>query len=150
MIEQLAPPLADLYEQDETAWLDAMARLVAERRWEEVDAENLSEFLTDMARRDRREAKSRLTILLAHLLKWQYQPAKRTGSWKATILVQHREVTADAESGVIRNHIEEVLAAAYADAKKEAAAETGLRITELPTDSPYSLDQLLSDDFFTE
>ena len=54
----------DLYTRDETAWLDVMARLIAERRFGELDYEHLHEFLTDMARRDRREVLSRLTTLL--------------------------------------------------------------------------------------
>src|SRR5208337_499667 len=53
----------DLYTRDETAWLDVMARLIAERRFGELDYEHLHEFLTDMARRDRREVLSRLTAL---------------------------------------------------------------------------------------
>ena len=55
-----SPSLHDLYERDETAWLDAMARLAAERRHEEFDFEHLSEFLADMASRDRREVFNRL------------------------------------------------------------------------------------------
>src|SRR5208337_4270228 len=57
-------PNGDLYTRDETAWLDVMARLIAERRFGELDYEHLHEFLTDMARRDRREVLSRLTALL--------------------------------------------------------------------------------------
>ncbi|MGZ3390191.1 MAG: DUF29 family protein, partial [Isosphaeraceae bacterium] len=64
----------DLYNKDETAWLDVMARLIAERRFGELDYEHLHEFLTDMARRDRREVLSRLKRLLLHLLKWEHQP----------------------------------------------------------------------------
>ena len=37
--------LAALYEKDETAWLEVMAQLVAERRFEKLDHENLSEYL---------------------------------------------------------------------------------------------------------
>jgi hypothetical protein len=62
--------LADLYESDETAWLEAMAELAAQRRAAEMDYEHLAEFLTDMARRDRREVRSRLVVLITHLLKW--------------------------------------------------------------------------------
>ena len=40
-----------------------MARLIAERRFGELDYEHLHEFLTDMARRDRREVLSRLKTL---------------------------------------------------------------------------------------
>jgi hypothetical protein len=65
--------LSTLFEQDETAWLEIMADLVSKKRFKEIDHRNLSEYLTDMAIRDRREVKSRLVMLLSHLLKWQFQ-----------------------------------------------------------------------------
>ena len=62
-------PLSVLFEKDETAWLEAMARLAADGRHAEMDHANLSEYLTDMAKRDRREVSSRL-VSYHHLLKW--------------------------------------------------------------------------------
>src|SRR5262245_40195193 len=91
MSEPVTVPLSELYELDETAWLEQMSKLAAERRFNKMDHEHLSEYLSDMAIRDRREVKSRLTTLLAHLLKWEFQPKKRTNSWRGTILVQQRD-----------------------------------------------------------
>lgn len=65
-----------LYETDETAWLEQMSKLISERRYGELDYEHLSEYLLDMAKRDRREVLHRLTTLLAHLVKWGHQPAR--------------------------------------------------------------------------
>ncbi len=65
-----ADSLAALYAEDETAWLEAMAALVHRRDLAGLDLDNLGEYLTDMARRDRREVKSRLVVLLTHLLRW--------------------------------------------------------------------------------
>src|SRR3954470_9132237 len=110
-------PLGQLYEQDETAWLEAMADLVGRGRLDELDTAHLSEYLTDMAIRDRREVYSRLVVLLAHLLKWDHQPDKRTGSWRATIRHQRLELRMLLESRTLRNHAETVLAKAYADAR---------------------------------
>ena len=62
-------PLSALYESDETAWLELMASHAEAGRYEELDLPNLSEFLSSMAKRDRREVLSRLVVLLAHLLK---------------------------------------------------------------------------------
>jgi hypothetical protein len=69
MIQRRAEPLSALYAEDETAWLEAMAELTAQGRLEELDVPNLAEYLTDMARRDRREVKRRLAVLLARVLK---------------------------------------------------------------------------------
>src|SRR5947208_1378077 len=96
--------LAALYAEDETAWLEAMAALIRRRDLAALDLDNLSEYLTDMARRDRREVKSRLVALLSHLLKWQFQPEKRSRSWRTTVLNQRQELADLASRGVLRAH----------------------------------------------
>jgi hypothetical protein len=98
-----------------------------------------------MAKRDRREVYSRLVVLLTHLLKWQYQPDQRTGSWRGTILEQQRELRLLLESGTLRNHALASLAGAYADARKQAAAETDLARGTFPLESPWDLDGALAE-----
>ena len=90
MIQRIARPVtpAELYELDETAWLEETARLVAAGQWKAVDAAHLACFLSDIAKRDKREVLSRLTVLLAHMLKVEHQPRKKTKSWQATIAIQ--------------------------------------------------------------
>src|SRR5258708_264733 len=92
-------PLHALYERDETAWLEAMSALAAEGRYADMDYPNLSEYLADMAKRDRREVFSQLVVLLTPLLKWEYQPDHRSGSWQGTFLEQQRELRQLLESG---------------------------------------------------
>lgn len=145
MITTESSPLSVLYEQDETAWLEAMARLAAEGRYAVMDHANLTEYLADMARRDRREVTSRLVTLLLHLLKWEQQPDRRTGSWKATILEQRRALRELLESGTLHNHAVAVLGQTYADARKQAAAETALERDTFPSECPWDLDGLLTD-----
>src|SRR5438874_9247156 len=113
MAERLAPTPTALYLADETAWLEQIAQLVAEGRWHEIDRENLSEYLTDMAKRDRREVLSRLVILLTHLLKWDHQPDQRNGSWQATIDLQRLELSDLLESRTLLNRAQSILARAY-------------------------------------
>ena len=146
MIRTTTTPLANLYEADETAWLDAMAELVRLGRHDELDYAHLAEYLEDMARRDRKEVRSRLVVLLTHVLKWVHQPEKRTPSWRATIIEQRQELRDDAGRGVLRNHAESVLPDAYLDAVERAAAETGLPPETFPATCPYTPDQLLSSD----
>lgn len=143
MVVRTPLSLAALYETDETAWLEAMAQLAAEQRLEEMDHANLSEYLTDMARRDRREVYSRLVLLLTHLLKWQFQAEYRTGSWQVTIRTQRRDLGMLLESGTLRNHAEGALAKAYDEARKDAALETGLSIETFPDQCPWTVTDLL-------
>lgn len=137
--------LSVLYEQDETGWLEAMASLAAEGRHAEMDFPHLSEYLTDMARRDRREVFSRLVVLLSHLLKWEYQPERRSGSWRGTMREQRRELRQLLESGTLRRHAEAVLADAYAEARRQAADETELSPDRFPAQGTRTLDELLAE-----
>jgi hypothetical protein len=135
-----------LYERDETAWLEAMAGLIRLGRLDAVDYPNLAEYLADMARRDRREVESRLTLMITHALKWAHQSDRRSGSWKGTIVEQRQELEGLVSRSVLRNHAEAVLADAYHKAVEPAAAETGLPAETFPLTCPFSLDQLLSAD----
>ncbi len=138
-------PLHLLYERDETAWLEAMSALVSEGRFAEIDQLNLSEYLSDMAKRDRREVTSRLGVLIAHLLKWEHQSSRRLGSWRETIEVQRQELSELLESWTLRNHAAEVLGKAYGNGIRQAVAETGLDETVFPTECPLTLDEVLSE-----
>lgn len=139
-----AESLATLYETDETAWLEAMAALARRGDLAGLDLENLGEYLSDMALRDRRKVKSRLVVLLAHLLKWEFQPDKRTRSWRTTVLEQRQRLADLAGQGVLRAHAEAVLAEAYDEGVELAASQTALPAAAFPTDCPYTLDQLLT------
>src|SRR5947199_1552726 len=140
-----APDLSLLYESDETAWLEAMSALAASGRFAEMDYRHLSEYLADMAKRDRREVFSRLVVLLTHLFKWDHQPEHRSGSWKGTIREQRRELRQLLESGTLRNHAEAVLADAYVEARRQAADETELSLDMFPVENAWGLDELLAE-----
>ena len=144
MAVRMVETLPELYERDETAWLEAMAELARDGRAEELDLPHLAEYLTDMARRDRREVESRLVVLLAHLLKWAHEPGHRSRSWRATVIEQRQELNRLAGRGVLRSHAEEVLTEVYSEAVERAAAETGLSLERFPVECPYTLDQLLT------
>jgi hypothetical protein len=139
-------PLHLLFERDETAWLEIMSHLAAEGRYAEMDHANLSEYLLDMAKRDRREVFSRLVTLLVHVLTWEFQPDRRCGSWQGTILEQRSELRKLLESRTLHNHALAVLTEAYADARKRAAAETELPRGTFPVECRWNLESLLADE----
>ncbi len=114
-----------LFETDETAWLEIMSALAAEGRPEEMDLPNLSAYLADMAKRDRREVFSRLVVLLTHLLMSAHQPDRSGNSWRATIRAQRRELRQLIESGTLRNHAAAVLADAYVEARGRRPTRRG-------------------------
>jgi len=141
---QTETPLADLYLEDETAWLEAMAERIQVGALTELDYPHLQEYLTDMAIRDRREVLTRLVILMMHILKWVYQPEKRSGSWQNTIFEQQLELSGLVESGVLRNHAKATISDAYLKAVRGAKTQTGLPLSIFPAECAYSLEELLS------
>ena len=138
--------LSALYEQDETAWLEIMAEMLAHGQYAELDHKHLGEYLSDMATRDRREVTSRLVVLLSHLLKWQFQPAGQSASWRGTIREQRLQLQLLLESATLRKHAESVLADVYSKARKHAADETGAKLSRFPKECAWDIDELLTGD----
>ncbi|MCK7578328.1 MAG: DUF29 domain-containing protein [Chromatiales bacterium] len=137
-----------LYERDIHAWTQQTAELLRQGRFQEIDIDHLVEELESMGRRDRQELVSRLKILLAHLLKWQYQPAHRSSSWRGSILEQRlriRDLLLDCPS--LKPFLAEATTAAYSDGMKLASKETGLPLALFPKTLPYALDPVLDDDW---
>lgn len=142
---------SNLYERDIHAWTQQTAALLKQGRFQEIDVEHLIEELDSMGRRDRRELVSRLKILLAHLLKWQYQAPHRNSSWRGSILEQRlriRDLLQDCPS--LQPFMAEAVAAAYPDGAELASKETGLLHALFPKQAPYSLSGLLDDDWFPD
>ncbi|MFT3881740.1 MAG: DUF29 domain-containing protein [Gemmatales bacterium] len=142
MIKQTQPTLAQLFEQDETAWLEAMAELVRLEQFDQLDYPHLQEYLDDMARRDKREVESRLAVLLSHQLKWDYQQEKRSPSWQTTIEAQRQELILLLENASLRNHADLKLQKSYQAAVRLAMAETSLAEEAFPANCPYTLEGL--------
>jgi hypothetical protein len=151
MIAKPKESLADLYEADETAWLDATAELIRGERFADLDYGHLAECLEDMAKRDRREVRSELRTLIAQILGWDYQKDLRTPSRRCTIITLCQDLEENLlTSATLRKHAGAILAECYAKAKELAAAETGLDEKLFPAECPWTLEQLLSADGFGE
>ena len=86
------PGNAPSYEGDFVAWLEDQAQRARRGETESLDLENIAEELEGMARSDRREIRNRLTVLLLHLLKHEFQPRRRSRGWRATISEQRQRV----------------------------------------------------------
>lgn len=129
-----------MYNQDFYAWAMTNANLLREGRWTEIDAIHLVEELEAMGRSEKREFRNRLAILLAHMLKWRYQSAWRSKSWKYSIKEQQRKVAEVLEdSPSLQAMLDSLLESAYQDARLLAAKETGLDEETFPATCPYTL-----------
>ena len=141
---QAARPLPSLYETDFVAWCDEQAKLLRAGRFRAIDVENVAEELESMGDSQRNELANRLEVLLAHMLKTQFQPEKETNSWRATIAEQRRRIRRVLEqSPSLKHGLVSVVASAYRDAREAAAIETELPIETFPEQLPWSLAEIL-------
>ncbi|MDQ2695943.1 MAG: DUF29 domain-containing protein [Pseudomonadota bacterium] len=144
----------NLYDRDFYAWAMRNAELIRQGRFAEVDLNNVAEELESMGRSERHQLENRLAVLLAHLLKWRFQPERlqRHGkSWRATIKEQRLRVKKRlAASPSLRHGIEDSFAEAYRYAVLRVVKETPLEEAALPAQCPFTLEQTLDENFWPE
>ncbi len=137
------------YEQDFYKWAILNAKLLKESQWSKIDAENIAEELESMGKRDKRQLVNRLIVLLMHLLKWEFQQEKRSRSWKSSIIEQRRRIAQLLEdSPSLYNEINNKMNYIYNAAVEQAVSETGIELNTFPATCPYSIKQILEDDYY--
>ena len=151
-MQHVAAPIADVsgvaYEDDFVLWADHQARLLREGRLGELDIAHLVEEVEGVGNSHRDEIESRLTVLLAHLLKWKYQPGQRSGSWQGTIIEQRRRIARGTRRAPsLRAYPLDVFLDCYLSGRLDAAKETGMDFTIFPEVPPFTLDQALDASF---
>jgi len=144
-------PNRHLYETDYLKWIETTVERLQVQDYSNIDRENLIEEIEDMGRSERRNLKSNLIVVLTHLLKWQYQPQFRSGSWKGSI-VEHRRRIREAlkDSPSLKPYLEEVFAECYLDAVEQASAETELSVEIFPQLCPYTSAEVLDSNFLPD
>ena len=140
-----------LYEQDFYAWANEQAGLLRAGKLAQADIEHIAEEIESMGKTEKRELVSRLSVLLLHLLKWQFQPGRRGTSWQATIRLQRRDLTRHIrDNPSLKATLDEAISYAYGNAIIEAVGETGLLEGTFPTACPWSFEQMMAEDFWPE
>ncbi|MEB3189426.1 MAG: DUF29 domain-containing protein [Snowella sp.] len=148
MTQTFINPSQTLYESDYLAWLENTLEKLRTQQYEQVDWENLIEEIETMGRSEKNALESNLIIILLHLLKWQYQPQKRSGSWERSIIEHRRRVRrALQDSPSLKPYLVTILEESYAEAIKQAKAETELPLATFPKACPYVLAAILDDQF---
>jgi Domain of unknown function DUF29 len=144
---------SDLYEQDFYTWTQTTAALIRAGKWLDIDPESLAEEVESLGKSQQRELASRLDVLLMHLLKWRYQPERRqTGqSWRSTIRTQRRELRRLLmQNPGLTSLVDLTIADSYAEARLDAADETGLPLTTFPPVCPWTPAQIVDAAFLPE
>jgi hypothetical protein len=140
---------ADLYHKDFYAWIAGQADLLRQGRLQDIDSELLAEELEAMGRRERNELVSRLIMLIAHLLMWQYQPEHRSSIWRGSIVEQRVQVNREIRlSPSLKAFLGEAINEAYPDARHIACNETGIAASAFPEQCPYQGSEMLDESYW--
>jgi hypothetical protein len=139
------------YEEDFHGWAHQQAELIRTGQLAQLDLDHIAGELEDLGNSQRSELESRLTLILQHLLKWQYQPARRSRSWTNTVIEQRSRVRRLLRKNPSLNaKIDEVVAEAYEYARLRASAETDQVIETDPSGCPWTPGQILEEVFWPQ
>jgi hypothetical protein len=139
------------YEADFHAWSKDQAARLRDLRPNSIDWENIAEEIEGLGGSQRREIRSRLVVLLTHLLKWAYQPHQRSNSWRASIAGAREEILSElSESPSLKRYPGEVLLRQYAIARLDASGQTELPLETLPETCPFTIEQVLDPSFWPD
>ena len=148
--------LKELYDQDFFEWTARNARLLREGRLAEADIERIAEEIEDVGKRDQREVRNRLKVLLTHLLKWKTQPELRfldggRSGWLDTIREQRSQLESIFEqSPSLEQYGRESLSKIFCKAADDAVYETKLPRNHFPVECPFTFEQILDPAFLPE
>ncbi len=134
--------MSKTYDADFYTWAVTQADAARRRSANELDWDNVAEELDILGRAEARELKSRYVVLVAHLLKWIYQPERRGRSWANTIANQRDELADHlAHNPGLSSKEADEFAKAYQIARRDASTETDLDIDVFPKTPPFTMEQ---------
>jgi flagellar biosynthesis regulator FlaF len=148
MPPELQATQKSLYETDFVRWVESTVEQLRTQDYANVDWANLIEEIESMSKQERKSLRSNLKVILLHLLKWQYQPNRRSKSWRSS-LREHRDRIVDdlKDSPSLKPYLQEIFSECYDRARAQAADETDLPLDTFPADCPYTPEQAIDSDF---
>jgi hypothetical protein len=143
--------ISQAHADDWSAWLAAQARYLRQRNFNAVDVDALAGELESLSRSDQRALRSHLRKLLAHLLKWQLQPSKRTKSWKNSISTARDDIESlFEENPSFENRLLAEIGSEYGRARRDAARDMKTDAERLPAECPFTVDQIRDPEYLPE
>ena len=138
--------MSTTYDKDLTVWAKDTAQLLRERCWDAIDWEHLIEEVEDLGKSERSAIASQMERIMVHLLKWQYQPQRRSDSWLDSMNDGRSQIRRKLEdSPSLRSYPLQILEKEYTRARREAARQTHLEINLFPEFCPYLIEQVMGD-----
>jgi len=142
---------AQLYNVDFYGWTQQQANVLKAGDFANLDIDNLIDEIESMGKSEKRELESRLEVLLAHLLKWQFQPDFRGKSWQVTIKEQRERIVKHLrENPSLKGAFPEIFVEMYRYAILKAVKETGLDESTFPVQCLWTFNQAMDASFWPE
>lgn len=139
------------YEEDFYGWALSNVSLLKKGKYQEADMEHIIEELEEMGISNENQLINRFSILIAHLLKWQFQPDFRGRSWSGTIKEQRNKIERLLRKNPsLKSKISEALEEGFSDSKNVIEKETPIDLKLIPEECPYTFEQIINDEFYPE
>lgn len=133
---------------DFVSWASEQATLARRGAVNSLDLSNIAEELDAMVRAERRALASQLERLMAHLLKWRYQPERQSVSWRRSIRDSRRQIARLlVDSPSLEGEIPRLISAEWGPAVRWASDETRIKRNAFPDACPWTPGELLDADF---
>ncbi len=146
--------VSTLYDADFSLWIQHTVEALKQQDFDRVDWDNLIEEVESMGRSEKRELKSRLLVILEHLLKlmfWESEKPQNARGWCNTVIEQRNQVDLILEdSPSLKPWLAESFATSYAKARQQTLQKYGLTEDWFPTQPPFSLEDVLNADWLPE
>ncbi|HSA79773.1 MAG TPA: DUF29 domain-containing protein [Geminicoccaceae bacterium] len=142
---------ASLYQEDFAAWLDLQVATLRERRFTNLDLDNLIEEVESIRRAEARSVQHHARVVVAQLLQLAHSTlGDPRRSWKSTAN-SHRDELETRLTPTLRQELAAGLEKVYARGRKIAATVLETEGTDrdwLPRTCPYTLAEILEEDWF--
>ena len=139
------------HDEDFYGWAVHTAQLLKDKKMNDVDFDSIIEELEEMGISNEHQLINRLSILIAHLLKWQYQPDFRGRSWSGTIKEQRNKINRLIKKNPsLKSKLSEAVEEGYEDSKNIIEKETPIDLRMIPQVCPYHFDQIMDESFYPE
>jgi uncharacterized protein DUF29 len=150
-------PNGPRYDEDFYAWTQYQAEVLRSMPCDDnrFDRDHVAEEMEDLGKSERNAVRSEVRRIIEHLLKLHHSPAvDPRADWMRSIVGARGELE-ERISPTLRRDLETSLPRLYRNARKQADLglrrySEGVAASALPDECPYSLDQILEDDWYPE
>ncbi|BAZ86637.1 DUF29 domain-containing protein [Dolichospermum compactum] len=144
--------LQKLYESDDYLWLQETIKLLKIKDLDNLDLDNLIEELESLGRNDLNKVRSLLRQIMIHILLlqyWEQEYDRNYRHWRGEIIAFRDDINNNLTT-TLKNKLSQELEHIYNVSMKLVIEKTGISLNLLPDNCPYSLEQLLDDNWYPQ